>query len=148
MAKAGTDLETILLGTGNGDGVANPGESIVILMKDQGKYWRTNLFSSDKYVNPFGVNIRKSDDWSEFDWVGASAKYSIPLVSSNCPENHSIEFFAEYWLPDHPLHIIKQGVIKIEVKGTDKTAPKISRVQIQGDNTLLAGFMMVQRFNW
>ena len=136
VAKGGNNIETILLGNGNGDGVANPGESIVILVRDNNKYWRTNLFSSDKYVNPFGVNTRISDDWSDFDWVGASAKYSIPLLSSNCPENHSIEFFAEYWLPDHPLHIIKQGVIKIKVKGNDKTAPNISWVHIEGDNTL------------
>ena len=136
VAKGGNNSETILLGNGNGDGVANPGESIVILVRDNNKYWRTNLFSSDKYVNPFGVNTRISDDWSDFDWVGASAKYSVPLLSSNCPENHSIEFFAEYWLPDHPLHIIKQGVIKIKVKGNDKTAPNISWVHIEGDNTL------------
>jgi hypothetical protein len=136
VAKGGNNIETILLGNGNGDGVVNPGESIVILVKDQDKYWRTQLSFSDKYVNPFGVNIRKSDDWSDFDWVGASAKYSTPLLSSNCPQNHRIEFFAEYWLPDHPLHIIKQGVIRIEVKGNDKTAPKIGRVLMQGDNTL------------
>src|SRR5438034_4265004 len=136
VAKGGNNIETILLGNGNGDGVANPGESIVILVRDNNKYWRTNLFSSDKYVNPFGVNTRISDDWSDFDWVGASAKYSIPLLSSNCPENHSIEFFAEYWLPDHPLHIIKQGVIKIKVTGRDATPPQISSVDIPGDNII------------
>ena len=43
VAKSGTDIETILLGSGNGDGVANPGESIVILVKDQNKYWRTQF---------------------------------------------------------------------------------------------------------
>jgi hypothetical protein len=78
VAKSGTDVETVLLGKGNGDGVANPGESIVILVKDQNKYWRTNLSFSDEYVNPFGVNTRMSDDWSSFDHVGASAKYSVP----------------------------------------------------------------------
>jgi hypothetical protein len=138
VAKGGTDTETILLGNGNGDGIANPGESIVVLVKDNNKYWRTNLFFSDKYVNPFGVNIRMSDDWSSFDHVGASAKYSVPLLSSDSPENHSIEFFAEYWLPEYPLHIIKQGIIKIEVKGRDLTPPKISWVQIPGDNIIQA----------
>ena len=138
VAKGGTDTETILLGSGNGDGVANPGESIVILVKDKDKYWRTNLFSSDKYINPFGVNTRVSDDWTPFDHVGASAKYSVPLISSDCPQNHSIEFFAQYWLPEYPLHIIKQGLIKIEVEGKDNTAPKISWVHIQGDNIIQA----------
>src|SRR5262249_11797124 len=30
VAKAGVDSETVLLGHGNGDGIANPGESIVL----------------------------------------------------------------------------------------------------------------------
>ncbi|HEY6979127.1 MAG TPA: alpha/beta hydrolase-fold protein [Chitinophagaceae bacterium] len=138
VAKGGTDTETTLLGNGNGDGIANPGESIVILVKDKDKYWRTNLSFSDKYVNPFGVNMRMSDNWTPFDHVGASAKYSVPLVSSDCPENHIVEIFAEYWLPEYPLHIIKQGLIKIEVKGKDKTPPTISWVQIHGDNIIQA----------
>jgi len=138
VTKGGTDVETILLGIGNGDGIANPGESIVILVKDKGKYWRTNLTVSDKYINPFGVNTRKSDDWAPFDHVGASAKYSVPLIASNCPENHTIDFFAEYWLPEYPYHIIKQGVVKIHVKGKDNTPPNISWVQVPGDNIIHA----------
>ena len=138
VAKAGTDVETILLGTGNADGVANPGESIVLLVRDKDKYRRTHLFFSDKYINPSGVNTRMSDNWTLFDYVGASAKYSVPLVSSDCPENHKIDFFAEYWLPEYPHHIIKQGVIKIDIKGKDNTAPKIKWVKIAGDNVIQA----------
>ena len=73
-----------------------------------------------------------SDDWAPFDHVGASAKYSVPLISSDCPENHPIDFFAEYWLPEYPLHIIKQGIIKIEVKGKDNTASKNQLGQYSG----------------
>ena len=138
VAKSGTDVETILLGTGNGDGIANPGESIVLLVKDQGKYWRTHLSVSDKFINPFGVNARRSDNWTSFDHVGASAKYSIPLIASNSPENHQVDFFAEYWLPSYPYHIIKQGIIKIEIKGHDKTAPRIDWVTVTGDNVIHA----------
>ena len=136
VVKGGIDYETILLGHGNGDGIANPGESIVLVVKDENKYWRTNLYFSDQFVNPFGIHIRQSDNWDDFDHVGASAKYDIPLIASNCPENHNIEFFAEYWLPDYPLHIIKQGVIKIKVKGRDTTPPQISWVDIPGDNII------------
>jgi hypothetical protein len=136
VAKAGVDVETIFLGSGNGDGVANPGESIVLLVKDKGKYWRTDLTFSDRYLNPFGINSRMSDNWSAYDHVGGSAKYHVPLISSDCPENHSLLFFAEYWLPDYPLHIKKQGVIKVEVKGKDTTPPKIGSVQISGNNTI------------
>lgn len=138
VAKGGNDTETIALGKGNGDGIANPGESIVLLVKDQNTYWRTDLFSSDPYINPFGINIRKSDYWGNYDHVGSSAKYDIPLIASNCPENHIIEFFAEYWLPDYPLHIIKQGVIKIEVKGKDTTPPQIHWIHVPGDNMIQA----------
>jgi hypothetical protein len=136
VAKGAIDNETVVLGHGNGDGIANPGESIVLLVKDQNKYWRTSLVFSDQFVNPFGINIRQSDDWTDFDHVGASAKYNIPLIASNCPENHIIEFFAEYWLPDYPLHVIKQGVIKIKVEGKDVTPPRISCVDIPGDNII------------
>jgi len=136
VAKGGIDNETVLLGHGNGDGIANPGESIVLLVKDQNKYRRTDLYFSDQFVNPFGINTRRTDNWDDFDHVGASEKYDIPLIASNCPENHIIDFFAEYWLPDYPLHIIRQGVIKIKVQGKDVTPPRISRVDIPGDNTI------------
>lgn len=130
------DSETLNLGTGNGDGIANPGESIVILVKDQNKWWRTDLTFSNPYINPFGINIRKSDNWSSIDHVGGSAKYDIPLISSDCPEGHFLEFFVEYWLPEYPLHIIKQGRVRIEVKGKDSSPPKLDWIQIPGDNTI------------
>ncbi len=136
VAMTGNDSETILLGRGNGDGVANPGESIVILVKDNETYRRTNLSASDKYVNPFEINRRESDDWHDYDYVGASNKYSIPLIASDCPENHIIDFFAEYWLPDTPFHIIKQGKIKLEVRGTDNTPPVMDWIRLPGDNTI------------
>ena len=138
VAKAGIDSVKIFLGAGNGDGVANPGESIVILVKDLNKYWRTNLFFSDKYVNPFGINLRMSDNWSAYDHVGGSAKYSVPVISSDCPDNRSIEFFAEYWLPDYPNHIIRQGKIKINVTGKDRTPPELRWAKITGDNIIQA----------
>ena len=136
VAKGGNNSETVILGVGNGDGIANPGESIVILVKDQDKYWRTNLFFSDKFLNPFGINIRLPDSWNNFDHVGESAKYSVPIISSDCPENHKIELFAEYWLPDYPLHIIRKGTVNIVVKGNDKTPPQIRWITIPGDNII------------
>lgn len=70
--------------------------------------------------------------------MGGSAKYDVPLISSNCPENSTIDFFAEYWLPQYPYHIIKQGVIKMQVKGKDNTPPKISWVHVPADNLIQA----------
>ena len=52
VAKEGINEETIFLGKGNGDGVANPGESIVILAKEADKLWRTSLTCYNRYINP------------------------------------------------------------------------------------------------
>jgi len=136
VVKEGVKTETVILGSGNGDGVANPGESIVILVKDLNKLWRTSLKVSDQYVNPNGINIRVSDFWGSYDHVGGSAKYSIPLISSNCPENYLIDFVAEYWLPDYPNHIIKQKKVSVKVIGKDNTPPEMQWVRIPGDNVI------------
>ena len=136
VRKSGTDEETLMLGRGNGDGVANPGESIVILVKDQGKLWRSELMGSDPWINPFGISRRESDNWGAMDHVGGSAKYDLPVIASDCPENHPVEFFAEYWLPDYPFHRIRQGVVRFRVTGKDTTPPAIGRISITGDNVL------------
>lgn len=136
VSKAGVDSETVFMGVGNGDGIANPGESIAILVKENDRYWRTQLFSSNKYVNPFGINIRKSDNWEINDGIGPSAKYTIPVIASACPQNNTIDFAALYWMPVKRKHIIKQGQIKIAVTGIDNTPPKIDWVYITGDNTV------------
>lgn len=138
VASGGTDIWTGLLGNGNGDGTPNPGESIILLVRDNGKLWRTDLTFNDKFLNPFGINERRSDSWTNFDHVGASAKYDVPLISSTCPQNQPIQFFAEYWVPRYPFHIMKQGVIKISVKGEDKTAPVILSAHVQGNNIIEA----------
>ncbi len=136
VVKSGTDTETVFLGEGNGDGIANPGESIVVLAREQGKLWRTELIGENDYINPEGINVRKSDNWSSFDHVGASAKYDIPLIASNCPEGRPIKFLAEYWLPEYPLHIIRRGVVRFAVKGKDTTPPAIGPIYASGDNIL------------
>jgi poly(3-hydroxybutyrate) depolymerase len=136
VAQGGNNSETVFLGNGNGDGIANPGESIVILVRDRNKYWRANLHFSDKYLNPYGINIRLYDSWNNFDHVGESERFVMPVISSDCPDNQNIELFAEYWLPDYPLHIIKQGNVKIVVHGKDNTPPQIRWVSITGDNII------------
>jgi len=136
VAKAGVDTATLVLGKGNGDGVANPGESIVILVKDQDKLWRADLVGKDPFVNPFGINIRRSDNWTSLDHVGGSAKYDVPLISADCPQDHPLEFFVEYWLPEYPLHIIREGRVRFVVKGKDTTPPVVGPVYVTGDNVL------------
>lgn len=136
VVKSAVDTETVQLGHGNGDGIANAGESIVILARDQNKLWRTDLTANDPYLNPFGINVRKSDSWSSFDHVGASAKYDVPVIASDLPEDHTIDLFVEYWQPEYPLHIIRQGTAKINVRGQDTTPPVIGGLQSTADNVI------------
>jgi hypothetical protein len=68
--------------------------------------------------------------------VGGSAKYSVPLISSACPAGQVIDFYAEYWLPAAPDHIIKKGKISIKVTGRDLTPPRMEWVRIPGDNII------------
>jgi S-formylglutathione hydrolase FrmB len=138
VAKEGIHEETIMLGKGNGDGMVDPGESVVLLVRDGDKLWRTYLTCHDKFVNPYGTNVRLSDNWGSYDHVGGSAKYSVPLISSDCPENHIIELIGEYWLPDYPNHIIKKGVIRLKVTGTDRTSPELRWCRVTGDNVIQA----------
>ena len=136
VAKSGIDMETVKLGEGNGDGIVNPGESIVILVRDENKLWRTDVTSNDRYVDPFGVRTRKSDNWSPLDHVGASAKYDVPLIASDCPPNHGVEFFVQYWVPEYPLHHVREGIVKIKVTGEDTTSPVVENVKANGNNVL------------
>jgi len=136
VVKAGTGSETVLLGRGNGDGKANPGESVVILVRDNGKLYRTSLLYNDDNLDPYGTRIRMSDNWTNLDHVGGSAKYSVPLISSQCPAGHRAEMLAEYWLPEYPNHIIRRGKINLTVDGKDNTPPVLRWVKIPGDNVI------------
>ena len=136
VAKAGILTENVFLGRGNGDGIANPGESIVILVKDKDKYRRTDLYTSDDFVNQNNINMRATDFWDQFGGIGSSPKYSVPLISSNCPADHQIAFFVEYWVPENKFHIIKRAPLRISVSGRDKTPPGVSWVYISGNNKL------------
>lgn len=138
VVTAGIDIETVVLGNGNGDGIANPGESIVVLVKDSGKLWRTDLTFSDKHLNPRGLITRRSDLWTNMDHVGGSAKYDEVLIAADYPAGGEAEFFAEYWTANYPMHIAREGVVKVKIEGSDNTPPVIERVHYRGDNTIEA----------
>lgn len=138
VANEGIHEETMSLGKGNGDGIPNPGESVVILVRDRAKLWRTSLTCHSRYINPYGINIRYSDNWGSYDHVGGSAKYSVPMIASDCPDNQSIGFIAEYWLPDAPNHIIMQGRVNLKISGADKTPPVMEWIRVGGGNVIEA----------
>jgi len=100
------------LGTGNSDGIVNPGETIAIAVPDGDAFRAVELFSPDPCVN---LDQRLSDPWGAYDHVGNSAKISLARISRGCPDGHEIMFFARYWLPNKPEHILKQGTVRVRV---------------------------------
>ncbi|MBK9389788.1 MAG: hypothetical protein IPN68_06210 [Bacteroidetes bacterium] len=133
----GTGADTIHLGTGNGNGVANPGETIIILIKDGNLLRRSEILVSDELLNTRGENKKMSDYWGTYDHVGGSAKYSAAVVSSLIMGEKTLSTLVEYWMPDAPDHIIKQGIVNIKVTGIDKTPPSVDWVKVTVDNTIM-----------
>lgn len=136
VQTGGNQLEEKFLGIGNGDGIANPGESVQVLVKDQKELRLTSLYTTDPFVNSSGLNLRFSDYWGKYDHVGGSAKYSMPTIAANCPPGHEIIFFTEYWLPNAPEHTLKRGLVRLRVQGSDHTAPKPRWAEISPWNLL------------
>ncbi len=135
----GNKTEEKLLGVGNGDGELNPGESFVALVQDVGEFRLMSLFSNDSCVNPSGLNLRYSDYWGNYDHVGGSAKYSMPTISASCPPGREIVFFGEYLIPRAPEHMVRRGLVKVRVKGTDTTAPKARFAELSPGRVLEVG---------
>jgi hypothetical protein len=138
LQVGGNQTEERFLGIGNGDGIVNPGESFLVLPKDQGEFRLTCLYTGDPYVNPAGLDLRYSDYWGKYDHVGGSAKYSMPTVAANCPPGHELVFFAEYWLPNAPEHTIRRSLVRVRVQGKDQTAPQARWAQVSPGNLLEA----------
>ena len=136
VQTGGNQVEEKFLGLGNGDGIANPGESVQVLVRDQGELRLTWLYTTDPFVNSSGLNLRFSDYWGNYDHVGGSAKYSMPTIAANCPSGHEIVFFTEYWLPKAPEHTLKHGLVRLRVQGKDETAPKLRWAKISPWNLL------------
>jgi len=101
------------LGDGNADGKANPGERIAILLPEDDVYRIAELFTNDACVDN---TLRAFDDWTDYDYVGASAKYSLPLIRPDCPAGHVIHALARVVLPDKPNDIVRLAAIDIPVQ--------------------------------
>ena len=105
----------LTLGSGNGDGLAEPGEKVAILLPD-GDGWRAaELFTNDWCVVLSG---RASDDWSSYDHVGASAKYSLPVIKPGCRPGHVVRMLARVQLPHVPDHRVEYRTIEFPISGS------------------------------
>ena len=128
------------LGAGNSDKRANPGEMIALLWSDGGAYRAGEMFTFDSCVDRSSsatsdgqyLTWRVSDSWSTYDNVGASVKYSLPIISASCPPGHQITFFVRYQIPHKPEDILKQGVVTVTINGSDRTPPQPVVARVSG----------------
>jgi len=140
VVNEAVDSVTAIIGVGNGDGIPNPGESIVVLIKNRGRLYRTNTFTSDPHINANGRSMRTSDPWANYDHIGPSAKFTTAVISPDCPDGNELKFWVEYWIPKNPEHIIKRGVVDFKVVGaSDETPPVFKWLQIKNDKKLEIG---------
>ncbi len=127
--EKGNKETTGILGIGNGDGIPNPGESIVLLVQNNGDWRPLHLFTTDKRVDLKSGFTRFSDYWGSFDHVGGSFKFSRPLLHSKDQAIGTLAFVGTYWQATYPDHPIYSGVVRIEVEGNDTTAPQVDWVR-------------------
>jgi hypothetical protein len=107
-----TELQDVTLGRGNGNGQANAGETVAILLPDGEGYRAAELFTSDSCLDNSG---RDSDAWGEYDHVGASAKYSLPTIRRDCAPGHVARLLARVILPNKPNHALKYFEIDLPI---------------------------------
>ena len=119
--QEGTKRVPLTLGKGNGDGQANPGEKLAILLPD-GNAWRAaELFTNDACVD---LRERVSDVWSDYDHVGASAKYSLPVIQPGCPAGHVVRMLARVQCPHAPDHRVEYFKIEFPVRSSGSATTK------------------------
>jgi hypothetical protein len=111
----------LTLGKGNGDGEANPGETLAILLPD-GNGWRpAELFTNDACVE---MAERVSDVWGDYDHVGASAKYSLPVIQPECASGHMVRMLARVQSPHAPDHRVEYFTVEFAVSGSRSATTK------------------------
>jgi hypothetical protein len=107
-----TQSQELALGRGNADGQANPGETIAILLPDGEGYRTAEVLTDDFCVDR---SARESDSWSDYDHVGASAKYSLLAIRPNCAAGHVIHLLVRLQLPNQPNHRLRYAAIDVPV---------------------------------
>jgi S-formylglutathione hydrolase FrmB len=110
LYQGGETVKPLALGTG--DGQANAGERIAILLPDGNAFRAAELFTNDACVD---LTQRASDGWGSYDHVGASAKISLLLIRNTCPPGHLIRALARIQLPNKPNHTVSYRVVEFPV---------------------------------
>lgn len=102
----------MVLGEGNGDGHAAPGETFAVLLPDASSLRAAELFTNDACVDN---TTRVSDSWHDYDHTGASVKYSLPVIRPECQPGHVVHMLARIVLPNAPMHHVSYATIEFPV---------------------------------
>ena len=82
------DGDSEIYGSGNGDNIADPGETIMIYQESH----RTRLYYDDPYID----SERLFDELQPDKWGDGYAISSLVHISKDCPVGHQIRFLACY----------------------------------------------------
>ncbi len=82
------DGDSEIFGSGDGDNIADPGETVMIYQHS----YRTRLFYDDPYVD----GERLYDELQPDKWGDGYALSSLIHISKDCPAGHKIRFLAYY----------------------------------------------------
>jgi hypothetical protein len=138
VLEHGNQTSPRFLGNGNGDGIANRGETIVILLKDGDALRMTEVTANDPFIDPFNQARRASDYWGNFDHVGSSAKVSELLLAGDTPDAQSVPLHLYLLVPDYPEHRCRAERISLNVHGEDTTPPELLFVEQTPEGILRA----------
>lgn len=101
-----------IFGTGNGDGIINPGEQI--MLNEDGH--RLRLFTDDPYIITNDEKI--VNEILPAVWPDGYTLSSVVKIAANCPAGHKVEFLTHYETKTNmPIHRqVKWGKVIIEVE--------------------------------
>lgn len=110
-SKTSTTVSDSVYGAGNGDGIINPGEQIM-LYKDG---HRLRLYTDDPYV--MANEEKLVDEVLPAVWPDGYTLSSVVKIAPDCQEDQVIEFLASYETKTHmPIYRqVKWGKVKIKV---------------------------------
>jgi enterochelin esterase-like enzyme len=99
-------------GLGNGNGIANAGEQIMLYEKGH----RLRLFTDDPYVFTDGEKL--VDEVLPAVWPDGFTLSSVVKIADDCPAGHKIEFLTQYETKTNmPIHrCVEWGKVKIKVE--------------------------------
>jgi hypothetical protein len=89
------DGDSEIFGSGNGNNIAEPGETVMIYEISNGSH-RLHLYYDDPYID----SERLYDEIQPDKWGDGYSLSSLIHISKDCPPGHKIKFLANYEVKD------------------------------------------------